>query len=177
MPFGLCNAPATFQRLMDRVYNGIAWKFVVVYLDDTIVYSRTFDEHLEHLQKVFTRIRKAGLQGKCGRRPCSRQDERRNSRALVSKVSSVTNIGWNCASPTPTAGPKGTKPRCWYNLNCLVVPEIMARSYPFSTPCCHNKARMPCRTCAPRNFFSTASRRISHIFRPAGRYESRFSSF
>jgi len=53
MPFGLCNAPATFQRLMDRVYDGIAWKFVVVYLDDTIVYSRTFDDHLKHLDEVF----------------------------------------------------------------------------------------------------------------------------
>ena len=52
MPFGLCNAPATFQRLMDRVYKEIAWKFVVVYLDDTIVYSKTFNEHLIHLQRV-----------------------------------------------------------------------------------------------------------------------------
>jgi hypothetical protein len=61
MPFGLCNAPATFQRLMDRVYEGIAWKFVVVYLDDTIVYSRTFDDHLKHLNEVFRRIKQAGL--------------------------------------------------------------------------------------------------------------------
>ena len=61
MLFGLCNAPVTFQRLIDRVYNQIAWKFIVVYLDDTIVYSKTFDEHFEHLRKVFTRIRKAGL--------------------------------------------------------------------------------------------------------------------
>src|SRR6185437_1457580 len=61
IPFGLCNTPATFQRLMDRVYKGIAWKFVVVYLDDTIVYSRTFDEHLTHLKRVFNRIKQAGL--------------------------------------------------------------------------------------------------------------------
>src|SRR6185295_3801042 len=61
MPFGLCNASATFQRLMDHVYKGIAWKFVVVYLDDTIVYSRTFDEHLTHLKRVFNRIKQAGL--------------------------------------------------------------------------------------------------------------------
>jgi RNase H-like domain found in reverse transcriptase/Reverse transcriptase (RNA-dependent DNA polymerase) len=61
MPFGLCNAPATFQRLMDHVYRDIAWKFTVVYLDDTIVYSKTFDEHLEHLKETFIRIRKAGL--------------------------------------------------------------------------------------------------------------------
>ena len=61
MPFGLCNAPATFQRLMDHVYRDIAWKFTVVYLDDTIVYSRTFDEHLEHLKETFIRIKRAGL--------------------------------------------------------------------------------------------------------------------
>jgi len=61
MPFRLCNAPATFQRLMDRIYKDIAWKFVVVYLDDTIIYSRTFEDHLKHLREVFIRIRKAGL--------------------------------------------------------------------------------------------------------------------
>ena len=52
---------ATFQRLIDRVYKNIAWKFVVVYLDDTIIYSWTFDDHLKHLREVFLRIRKAGL--------------------------------------------------------------------------------------------------------------------
>ena len=61
MPFGLCNAPATFQRLMNQVYKGIAYKYVVVYLDDTNVFSRTFDDHIKHLREVFTRIRKAGL--------------------------------------------------------------------------------------------------------------------
>ena len=46
---------------MDRVYKNIAWKFVVVYLDDTIIYSRTFNDHLKHLREVFLRIRKARL--------------------------------------------------------------------------------------------------------------------
>ena len=61
MPFGLCNAPATFQRLMDDVLEGILWKFVVVYLDDLNVYSTTFEQHLEHLRIVFERLKKAGL--------------------------------------------------------------------------------------------------------------------
>ena len=61
MPFGLCNAPATFQRLMNQIYQGIAYKYVIVYLDDTNVFSRTFKDHIQHLRKVFTRIRKAGL--------------------------------------------------------------------------------------------------------------------
>jgi hypothetical protein len=61
MPFGLCNAPATFQRLMDEVLQGILWDFVVVYLDDLNIYSRNFDEHLSHLRDVFDRLRQAGL--------------------------------------------------------------------------------------------------------------------
>jgi hypothetical protein len=61
MPFGLCNAPATFQRLMNEVLEGILWDFVVVYLDDLNVYSATFDQHLEHLRAVFERLRSAGL--------------------------------------------------------------------------------------------------------------------
>jgi len=61
MPFGLCNAPATFQRLMNQIYQGIAYKYVIVYLDDTNVFSRTFKDHIQHLREVFIRIRKAGL--------------------------------------------------------------------------------------------------------------------
>src|SRR6185369_7928272 len=61
MPFGLCNAPATFQRLMDEVLRGHLWKFVMVYLDDVIIYSDTFEQHLEHLRVIFDRLEDAGL--------------------------------------------------------------------------------------------------------------------
>lgn len=61
MPFGLCNAPATFERLMERVLAGLTWKQCLVYLDDIISYSKTFDEHLAHLHVIFTRIDKANL--------------------------------------------------------------------------------------------------------------------
>ena len=61
MPFGLCNAPATFQRLMDTVLRDILWQFVVVYIDNINVGSKTFDEHLHHLDQVFTRLEQAGL--------------------------------------------------------------------------------------------------------------------
>ncbi|EXX59701.1 gag-pol fusion protein [Rhizophagus irregularis DAOM 197198w] len=61
MPFGLCNAPATFQRLMNGILEGILWDFVVVYLDDLNVYSTTFEKHLEHLRNVFNRLKNAGL--------------------------------------------------------------------------------------------------------------------
>ena len=61
MPFGLCNAPATFQRTMDKVLEGIKEKFVLVYLDDVIIYSKTFTEHIQHLIEVLDRIRRANL--------------------------------------------------------------------------------------------------------------------
>jgi hypothetical protein len=68
MPFGLTNAPATFQRLMDKVLETVKSKFADVYMDDIIVYSQTFQEHLDHLQQVFNLLEKAGLmmgQEKC----------------------------------------------------------------------------------------------------------------
>lgn len=61
LPFGLCSAPATFQRLMDTVLSGLKWKTCLVYLDDVIVFSPTFDEHLKRLEVVLRAIRSAGL--------------------------------------------------------------------------------------------------------------------
>jgi len=52
MPFGLCNAPSTFQRLMELALTGLHWSICLVYLDDIIIYSRTVGEHLQHLQEV-----------------------------------------------------------------------------------------------------------------------------
>src|SRR6266498_2673664 len=61
MPFGLCNAPATFQRLMNQVLRKYLEKFVLVYLDDIIIYSKTFEEHKEHVRLVFEALRAASL--------------------------------------------------------------------------------------------------------------------
>jgi len=61
MPFGLCNAGATFQRLMDVVMSGLHLDVCLVYLDDIILFSRTVDEHLERLVRVLGRLRSAGL--------------------------------------------------------------------------------------------------------------------
>src|SRR6266542_249956 len=61
MPFGLTNAPATFQRLMNYVLHDYLNDFVVVYLDDILVCSETFDEHINHLRKVFIKLREANL--------------------------------------------------------------------------------------------------------------------
>ncbi|PAA63097.1 hypothetical protein BOX15_Mlig014814g1 [Macrostomum lignano] len=61
MGFGMCNSPATFQRLMELVMSGLTWEEVLVYVDDLIVFSRSFEEHLASLRKVFDRLRAAGL--------------------------------------------------------------------------------------------------------------------
>ena len=65
MPFGLTNAPAAFQRLMQRVLAGLnpdaGPDFVAVYIDDVLVFSRTVEDHLNHLRAVIQRIMEAGL--------------------------------------------------------------------------------------------------------------------
>ena len=61
MPFRLCNAPATFQRLMNSILAGLQWTTCLVYIDDIIIVGRTFDEHLNNLQHVFERLKQAGL--------------------------------------------------------------------------------------------------------------------
>ena len=61
IPFGLCNAPAFFQRTMDKVLAGLIGVCVCVYLDDIIVYSKNMADHEYHLQCVFDRLREANL--------------------------------------------------------------------------------------------------------------------
>jgi hypothetical protein len=61
MPFGLCNAPGTFQRLMESVLSGLIPEKCLLYIDDILVVGRTFEEHLQNLREVLTRLREAGL--------------------------------------------------------------------------------------------------------------------
>ena len=61
MSFGLVNAPSVFTRLMTRVLQGLNWEICLVYIDDVIIFSSTFEEHLSRLRKVFDRFRSAGL--------------------------------------------------------------------------------------------------------------------
>lgn len=64
LSFGLCNAPSTFQRLMDLVLADLQWTTCLVYLDDIIVFGRTFGEHLQRLDEVLCKLRHANLKVK-----------------------------------------------------------------------------------------------------------------
>ena len=64
MPFGLCNAPSTFQRLMNIVFQREINSFILVYLDDILIYSRSVEEHLEHLRHALDKLRRAQLYGR-----------------------------------------------------------------------------------------------------------------
>ncbi|MCG8045676.1 MAG: reverse transcriptase, partial [Candidatus Thiodiazotropha endolucinida] len=61
MPYGLCNAPATFERLMESVLAGLHWQICLIYLDDVIVTGKTFQDMVNNLSQVFERFQQAGL--------------------------------------------------------------------------------------------------------------------
>ncbi|GBN82998.1 Retrovirus-related Pol polyprotein from transposon 297 [Araneus ventricosus] len=61
MPFELCNAPATFERLMETELRGLTSESCLVYLDDIMTVGRTFEKHLNNIRKVFQRLQKANL--------------------------------------------------------------------------------------------------------------------
>jgi hypothetical protein len=61
MPMGLKNAPSTWQRFLNTVIGDALYDYAVAYLDDILVHSRTFKEHLVHLEKILRRIRRANI--------------------------------------------------------------------------------------------------------------------
>jgi hypothetical protein len=64
MPFGLCNAPAVFQSLMHSIFGRALNRYVCIYLDDNLVFSRTREEHLQHLRSVLDALRANDLKAK-----------------------------------------------------------------------------------------------------------------
>ena len=61
MPFGLTNSGASFQRLMGHILRGLEYRFALIYIDDIVIFSKSIDEHLTHLEEVFRRLREANV--------------------------------------------------------------------------------------------------------------------
>src|SRR6266498_463771 len=61
MPFGLKNAPPTFQRMMNEILKDWLDEFVAVYIDDIMIYSKTFEEHLGHIEKILKKLKEVNL--------------------------------------------------------------------------------------------------------------------
>ncbi len=61
MPFGLVNAPMSFQMVMSEALRGLNWKFCICYVDDVLIHSRDFEQHMTHLAQVFARLKDANL--------------------------------------------------------------------------------------------------------------------
>ena len=64
MPFGLCNAPATFQSTMNNIFRDFIDVFVIVYMDDLLIYSKTLQDHEKHLRAVLQRMQQHGLRAR-----------------------------------------------------------------------------------------------------------------
>ena len=65
MPFRLCNAPTTFMRVMNDVFCPFIDDFFIVYLDDILVFSKSWDDHVIHVKKVFDILRKENFLLRC----------------------------------------------------------------------------------------------------------------
>lgn len=64
MPVGLCNAPVTFQRIIEKTLSGLQWKIAVLYLDDIVVFGKNLEEHISNLEKIFDRLDEMNLKVK-----------------------------------------------------------------------------------------------------------------
>jgi len=143
LPFGLTNAPAIFQRTMNKVLSGLIGRCCMVYIDDVVVFSKTTTEHLQHLEQVFQRLRSAGLQLKPTK--CSFLLEEvellghrvsgRGISPLPEKVEAIKNM----APPQTQTGVRSFLGMAGYYRECipgfatLAVPltEVSAASKPF----------------------------------------------
>ena len=98
MPFGLCNASAVFQRTMNKILAPYVGNFVLVYIDDVVIYSKSQEEHDEHLRKVFQTLQDAGLKVKPSK--CSLRApeinlfiiDRHGKRSYAEKTKAICNM-------------------------------------------------------------------------------------
>lgn len=105
LPFGLSNAPATFQRTINSILGALRWDMCLVYLDDIIVYSQSFDRHIQHLDLVLNALEKANVKlniSKCS--VARKQLDYLGFRITQNGIKpTTTNVNKVLEFPTPTS--------------------------------------------------------------------------
>lgn len=105
MPFGLCNAPSTFQALMNTIFRPLMRKSVLVFFDDILIYSNDWETHLKHVREVFNILRENKLSVKFKKCDFGKQELEYLGHIITSKGVKVDNskiqaiLGW----PAPTS--------------------------------------------------------------------------
>lgn len=110
MPFGLCNAPATFQRMMNTILEKMLLKGVVVYLDDILIYSSNFNQHLADVARVVCLLRSAGL--------------KLNMKKCLIGLKSLTFLGYNISGDGLKSDPENIR-----DIKNLPIPKTTKQFY------------------------------------------------
>ena len=110
MPFGLCNAPSTFQRLMQRIFGDKQCQSLLLYLDDIVVFSSTFQQHLERLEVVLQRLQHEGLKAKLSKCSFFQQEVRYlghviSAEGVSTDPSKVEVVAGSLLPPSWSCGP------------------------------------------------------------------------
>lgn len=132
MPFGLCNAPATFQRVMHLVLRGLVWKQVLVYLDDVVVLGSTFTEALANLQETLERFRRHNLKLKPKKCQLFRKEVKFLGRVVSGDGVKVSEEHINCIKdwPTPTNQTEIAKFLGFINYHREFIPQLSRKAEP-----------------------------------------------
>jgi len=121
MPFSLYNAPAIFERLMEKVLYEVLHKICLVYLDDVILYSKTFTGMLENLREVFLRLRGANL--KINLKKCSLFSRKVK---YLGHIISEKEIATDPEKTSARAGQfQKIRSRCGVSWNFLIIVDLL----------------------------------------------------
>ena len=143
LPFGFASSPAIFQRMVDMLLGCMKWVLAIGYIDDIIVYSDTWADHLPHLRQLFEALRKAKLKLHPGKCAIGAQEvkylghlvTRQGIRACSSKVEAIVEIPRpTCANKNGAGGPQRFTGKCQYyrkfipNFSQVAAPLFKAQS-------------------------------------------------